>query len=473
MIFLRFALALALVLTGGLSPSEAQSQGLNYRYCSYYNSTSQTRCEPGGTGGGWELGSVEAAAGNLLTWFKATMGACGNGTKPEVTLDPGPTEGYGRLTIQPCPGGIVTYQTFGTIKEEAPQSCAQNVTNRKNVLLGHVRMTARSDGALWETNDGRFFYKEVAPPTAIPTLICDGSCNMVATGAPGDWWISKNPDTNGNYTLRREQDYLTNGSACNETSQSPEVNPSPPAGPACDGFMGTLNGQPLCAKKELPTGFDGGKTPKLDGTTGTTGATVPTLTDGKTGPNGEKPGKPTDSPGGPDVSGTGRNMFGPPTPSTPTKGTVTTTTTRSDGTTSTSTAKIELPGNCGVPGQPACKMDESGTPTGKGVFDGADKSLSDADAARSGWLGSGGLIGGKADKDTSFAMPAWVSYSAQCQPWTLGELKLGMLQEVVPLVVNVCPHRELIAGAVSFVWVFFTFIAVLGMTARVVGAGVH
>lgn len=125
---------------------------------------------------------------------------------------------------------------------------------------------------------------------------------------------------------------------------------------------------------------------------------------------------------------------------------------------STETGKeIEV---CGLPGKPACKLDETGTPDPKEneklteiteAFDSLDASLNDAtkvDGKETGW----GLS------------PFWLT-SGSCQPTLLYTLppSLGSM----PIGFNICPSLPVIYTLMNLLWLVSTFLAVSGMVARV------
>lgn len=339
----------------------------------------------------------------------------------------------------------------------AAPTCAQGQTYRSTVRMGWARTAARSDGALWATEDGRtYLVPQGSIPTAVPTTICDGQCEAVADGAAGDWWYKTDPSPSGLHGIYREQTYAKTGATC--SVKTPALDHSVVG--ECDGYVGEVNGQTKCIAKEAPSVNSIASSVKATtSTVATTGTPTQVITGGVPqvlGPNGENPGRASDRSGLVDLSGTGKS----PTPG-PSTGTVT----RSDGITGTVTFDLQT---CGVPGKPACKLDESGTPS-NGAQEAGLAELKSAADQRDGFIPA---IESTADKDTSWAMPAWVEAKA-CAPWSLGTFHMPVLEVDHELSLNICPAMPYVTGVLNFMWVFWTFLAVLGMVGRTVGAGVH
>lgn len=148
----------------------------------------------------------------------------------------------------------------------------------------------------------------------------------------------------------------------------------------------------------------------------------------------------------------------------------TTTTTNPDGsqstavtttpkTSSTISTSIPLPVEkpeivtCGLPGTPACKMDETGTAKDSGtVF---DKTKTDIDTAKT-----------SAEKNitdaASIAAPTW-SFAFQlptgCAPYVTG---------IKGVILNVCQYQSTIHGLLSAIWAAATAFAMIGMVGRTI-----
>jgi len=326
-------------------------------------------------------------------------------------------------------------------------NCPQGTREDKAVRMGWAREVARADGALWQTEDGRTYHAPLPGQGDLmaaepPGVMCDGQCEWVADAAKGDWWSDAAPNGKGNVGMYRQMTYLRTGGTCSQ--RTPQVDATD-TGPACNGALGTVNGHTFCAQKQAPSGAPApGVSPKQS----TSGAGAAPAGNGSfNGPNGEMPGKAGDVPGMLDVSGTGKGITASPSSST---------TTSSNGTTSTTTLDLQV---CGLPGKPACRIDESGTPTGQGFGD-KEKGQTDSDWDKlDGMLPS---ITSTSGKNTSWAMPSWIS-AADCKPWNLGHLPVIN----VDIVVNVCAIKPYADGVLNFLWVFGTFLACLAMVQSV------
>lgn len=417
--------------------------------------------------------AADAAANAGVAYQQAAVGSCNGGVKPAVSLLSYTDTSY-TIHVEPCPGGIAANYTYGMGKRTGDYctvQCQQGQQQSKLVTVGYVRATARADGAPWKTTDGRSFFAPVPGSNPrdgqIPTTICDGQCSWVADGAPSDWWVANDPGATGVYAAFRQQGYVSNGAVCSAATD--QVNPAKPA-PSCDGYVGQVNGKTTCIAKEPPSGVMGGPAPAGTGpknaASAAAGAPAPSSAtknpDGseqRFGPNGEQFERPGDKPSLMDTGGTGTGGGAGGT-STPSTGTSSTTQKNPDGSTTTSTTTMSLDlKTCGLPGNPACKIDESGTPDGKGYSSDATGKLGSDWDKLDGLLSS---IQNKGDKDTSWSMPSWLPASS-CTAWNLGTLPVVN----VAITVDLCPLKTMIDGVISFFWLVGTFMAVLGMVSNV------
>lgn len=385
-------------------------------------------------------------------------------TTLEVTMEP-PIK-----TIVSCPanaepdgsGGCVCKPGSTENNGQCSMPCEQGTREGRAARVGYARATARADGALWRTTDGRSYMAPVAgmPNPAnveAPGVFCDGTCEWVQDSGLQDWWVSNDPGPTGLYSVFKEYTYIRTGGKC--TGKTDAMNPDT-APPPCDGYIGTVGGKTTCVAKAPPTSATGQSAPTGPKPTSSPAGSKPTDSgQPRVGPNGETPGKPGDRQGLQDLGGTGTGTdptgTGTPKPSTTSTGTTTTTTTP----TGTQT-KIEMDiETCGLPGKPACKIDESGTPSGEGFGNDAKGTL-EGEWSKLDQLITG--IGSKGDKDTSWAVPSWFSPGA-CKPWNLGTIP----ELSVTFSVDLCPHMPMINGILNFMWVVGTFFACLGMISRV------
>lgn len=246
---------------------------------------------------------------------------------------------------------------------------------------------------------------------------CVNSCtryiDALASGPQG--YVSMVPGPNG--LTRLSMDFVTigQGKSCLPPPNDPS-NPNTPS-PPCPGTMGQVNGKPVCLPKAGPNSPPlpppsnpasappagapvtpgnpaAGDQPKtgVGAGAGGTGRT-PTVGDGGNA------GGPSGAVGGGATGGSGTTGGGSNTPSPTPAG---------------EPAKPRDP--CGLPGTPACKMDEAGTGTGAGAFDGAKSAFDNAAAT------ANAAITGAGTKTTSlgwtwgFTLPATV-----CTPFAWGK----------------------------------------------------
>ncbi|MBI1623941.1 hypothetical protein [Comamonas suwonensis] len=128
----------------------------------------------------------------------------------------------------------------------------------------------------------------------------------------------------------------------------------------------------------------------------------------------------------------------------------------------------EKGGRCGAKGQPPCKIDETGTPTGEGKFDPAlDKQAQDHQHR----MDTLGGIKSTADKDTSMGFTgfAWLTHKA-CSPWNLGDLKI--LTETFKIELNICVIEPYVIPVMNFLWILATIFMTFSRVASVMGAKV-
>lgn len=137
--------------------------------------------------------------------------------------------------------------------------------------------------------------------------------------------------------------------------------------------------------------------------------------------------------------------------------TKTTVVTSPDGSTVTvasPTTKADEPSEtCGLPGTPACKIDETGTKADAGAtFDEPKTKIDEAKTAAETAIAAAGNI----------AAPAW-SFTFQlptgCAPYVTG---------IKGVVLNVCQYQSTIHGLLSVIWAAATAFAMIGMVGRTI-----
>ncbi|WP_208933678.1 hypothetical protein [Paracidovorax avenae] len=281
--------------------------------------------------------------------------------------------------------------------------------------------------------------------------VCVRGCTWQIADVPLSAYRSQVPSPQGLYRMSADMTVVGDGSkACTaSTDQDRAADPNQPP-KECPGYVGEVNGKTVCvgsAAKPLPSpqGPSVGRQTGVGEDTGNPSAgTKPGSGEGSgSGGAGRTPNDGNGSnPGGPAAAvGNGKP----------------------NGTT-------DKPGDgkeqaaCGAPGQPKCKIDESGTPDGKSAYDGPGKSLDDAfGKAREQLEG----VKSTGDKDTSWGIvPSWLQHGG-CTPWVLGTLPLGEPREIK---LDVCAILPYVEAVTSFLWAIGTFVATLAMVFRVTTA---
>lgn len=282
----------------------------------------------------------------------------------------------------------------------------------------------------------------VGAPTPLPDnkLICDPSqpCALSA-GAGVMPWQSKAPTASGLYRLSLDIEATYTGEACIPTDADKASLGKDAPIPPCPGFVGEINGVPGCyGTAENPTRNDkpypkpmpaqaanpaAGKKPSTGAGSGNTGA-------GRTPATGN--GGPAGGPSG----AAGPNSGG----------------TEPDGTTDQPDDGKEQQ-ECGAPGQPPCRIDETGTPKGDaerdklgGLSDAIKKSGEDTDRAIE-----------EAKKLNSDGWTFTFQFPTGCAPMQLANLGA---------VIDPCRWQSTIHDLMSVIWLAVTIWCCVGMVGR-------
>lgn len=176
------------------------------------------------------------------------------------------------------------------------------------------------------------------------------SCAVTFDASPPSMvWISGSPNAQGLYRISVDQKVVFTGASCTQTANEKMVTESTDAAPSCDGTYGVVNGKAVC----VPA--NSGSRNLVQSQSGTTN-TPRQVGNPAAGSNGGLP-IASRTPSG----GTGSNDGGPVTPldgsPAPLGAPLPTTPV------SKTTGDLQLTGQCGAAGQPACKIDETGTPS--------------------------------------------------------------------------------------------------------------
>lgn len=289
----------------------------------------------------------------------------------------------------------------------------------------------------------------VGPVTQTPpgTSVCEAGCSVktdpATASTPGvNAWVSLVPTPQGLYRHSLDLPATHSGlecSAASGTSDAPN-NPATPA-PLCPGFVGDVNGVKGCfgtADKPVIT-TDGGRPPVPASSGNPAAGTKPASGEGS-GSTGA---------GRTPAAGTGGNDGGPAG--------------SAAGPTGNSPASPagEQQAACGAPGQPRCRIDETGVP---GPFAAnefkaqADKYKTDTDAVR-------GTVSGTGDKQffggwsAAFLAPP----IAACEPFQLPSFKALPMGSIDP-----CPVADGMRLVMAWIWAVGGLVLCLGMIKKVV-----
>lgn len=292
---------------------------------------------PGSLSGDPSQQSMQCTAGGLNASLESFQQLMCNGTPTTAETCPCPSGS------KPNPAGDAC------IPDNACASKA-GTSEQRNFTLGWSRTSGSEQESAW---DASVLQRGV---DLIGTTVCDGTClGTVSANNQSNAWQSTQPNGQGLYRLSVDYTVTYTGATCTASQKSASLDPAAPS-PSCDGYLGQINNKPACVGKP------GTSDPKVT-------APSPVLAGNPAaGSTGTEPGR---------TGGGGGSAGGPSSPSdgqirggsgSPTNG--------SGGTGSSATGdkeiKVEM---CGSKGQPACKIDESGTPDGKAAYDSAGAAL--------------------------------------------------------------------------------------------------
>lgn len=281
---------------------------------------------------------------------------------------------------------------------------------------------------------------------------CVNGCRAsFAENQTGDAYRSQAPTSQGLYRISSDYTMVGGNIPC---TAGPEDAPFDPKTPnmQCPGYVGEVNGKTVCvgnADKPIPP------------------AEKPGVKD-KTG-KGEDKGNPKagQKPGSGEGSGNGGSGR---TPSTGDGGNGGGPAGAVGGGGGTGEGEGEGEGDkdkkgCGLPGQPKCAIDETGTPDGKSAYGELNGKLDGLDAQRKTGTDK---ITGTGDKDTSWGTSWSWFVNGQCRPISLGILPIGT---GVEMRIDICPIVPYTNLVLNFLWAVGTFIAILSMVFRVTTKG--
>lgn len=249
---------------------------------------------------------------------------------------------------------------------------------------------------------------------------------------------SQTPSSQGLYRISGDFTVIQTDQPCGPDDDAESANPDTPD-KACPGSVGELNGKPICVIDPGTSGIDPIGKPG-----------VGNLTDDKGNPSaGKKPssgeGSGEGGVGRTPTAGSGGNAGGPASAANGGTGTKPGTS-GPDGTTNKPGEGKEQAA-CGAPGQPKCRIDESGTPSGQGDFDAANRG---ADETREGWLAE--IAKAKELKSDGWT---WTfQLPSGCTPLELPAYNISL---------DVCRFQPVIHDIMSMVWLICTVMGCVWM----------
>ena len=308
-------------------------------------------------------------------WHKSKSAACsalnGMSPSPDDTITAATVSNDGNWCDGTKKTGVwpfgTNYFSVGFVGRQVPceEVCIPGPKGVVNITAGY-HATPSTNGKLNPFIKVDPFLKQLR--TDQGATMCYQGCKVgVAPPADDDFWISQVAGPNGLYRSSADVSIQGTSQQCSEASPD-AVTPSAPA-PACPGSTGSVNGAVVCLPSVSDSGVDmGGQVKRGNPPAGpvTPGKTDKERGEGPggagngTGPAGANGGGAT---GGP-ATGSNNTPGGKgcndgsksPTPACSGKGEL-----DADGTTDKPGEDKEQQA-CGSPGQPKCRIDETGTP---------------------------------------------------------------------------------------------------------------
>lgn len=336
---------------------------------------------------------------------------------------------------------------------QAPSQCAAN-KGKTTIINWTIGFTRSPDG------DDTRIVGAVNPWPSVGE-VCNAGC--MSSGDPynenSQAFKSQVPTAQGLYRLSMDIPVTNSGDTCTAGTKDQAISPAAPE-PQCPGYVGEVNGKLGCyGTAAQPVNSVPSSTPPKPPIAGNpaAGAKAATGEGSGQGSSGRTP-----------AAGSGGNAGGPTAAGVGGKGggaggtAAGTGATTGQGNTSGSVAKGPEgteQAACGAPGQPVCavKVDENGMPQA-GDATKVDGLNTQMDKLNTGIEG----IQSKDGKDTSWGpLPAWFN-NASCSPFDLGTIPVINVR----ILINICPFKDYVDGAMSFLWVVTTFFMVIAMVGR-------
>lgn len=337
--------------------------------------------------------------------------------------------------------------TYTTQSASAPLGCpAAGETRFVNFTLGFTDDPQLSKSATVNTYADKFQSLLASGGTCASGA---GSACAVTiandTASLGNAWISASPTSQGLYRVSQDYKVTYTGATCTLTADQKMLTESTDAAPACSGVYGTVNGKGVC----VPSGTANrnvlqpiGNSPRKVGNPAAgSNAGLPISARTPTAGSGANDGGPVTP-----LDGTPAPV-GAPLPSTPGSS--------SGGGLSPS----DIPAACGAPGQPACKLDETGTPTTAPDMSLKTTELNQQASTQRDTISGSGDKGFFSSWSQFFTVPPLVA----CEPLALPHFMFWDMPSI-DICMVVTPMREIMA----WIWAFVGFWVCLGWIREVV-----
>jgi hypothetical protein len=309
---------------------------------------------------------------------------------------------------------------------------------------------------------------DALPDSSFFPSACKDTCRIDTGGSTASrCWHSTKPTAAGLYRLSCDFAAMRRAEACTPTSTDPASPSTSP--PPCTGSVGTVNGKTACLNPPVTSQI---QLPK-PGYGNPRAGTSPDNNSNVREPTTELGGGP-DNRGGPSVTdgpdgsrGTGSNRIpgtGTQNPDTGVEGPQIEFPTdyARDATVQGLGTKLDAikSGQCGGTNQPKCKIDETGTPTGADVDQGAKQSLDTESSKLDVKLSQ--VVAGDGAPDRSWGFS--ISFPSTCTPLQITTRSWGNFT------LNFCQWQPIVHDLMSMVWAAFTIWICIGMVFRAVNS---
>lgn len=389
--------------------ADAQSTGYGPPGGPYTFATYEAYCEQvtpvGGSGaagglslGGTRTGVVPIGGSSTCRWYMDVPGICTG-----CNEDTGVAYGTGTYT---------------------PTGCA--------IGAGSAAIINRTEG--WARGSTSEADDYVTMNDTPPTSLCDGSCTATVTGVDS-CWRSQVPAENGLHRVSCDYKVTMTSSSCSTKTDGTDSAASPSL---CPGYVGQVNGKPVCvgtASTPLPAASAPGGTPP-QGYGNPPAGTKPSTGPGSGTGSGRTP-----------VSGDGGPAGGGSNAAIPRGGSEG----NGVGAGGGLSVDVEL-STCGKPGEPPCKIDETGTPVPGDINGGSGTPGGQVDAARDDMLGRVSSIGAGPGGAGGLVKPEWTwtfTVPTSCSAFVITAFSPWLESWTI----DVCEYQPIFHDLMSLIWI--------------------